>query len=201
MARPCGPRGLALATLLLVPAACSNDLTSLKELAREPGIQPSPTGGLFFPEEELASAISRAQPVPPSQSGPMSDTIAADAIAAELQAAGIDMTGVRVSVWPLTGDGRTFLVLNVTEETPLFSGSEEGAGANLEDTLFSALVNGRAVREARVGRFAFRFTGQVEQEPLEVVFAVTMEDIEESVRTGADPFDRALVQIKRGPDA
>ncbi|MGH2712098.1 MAG: hypothetical protein ACRDH9_12965 [Actinomycetota bacterium] len=191
-------RQLALVSLALLPtAACSGNLSSLEELSR--GADAS--GGVFFSEEELTSAIAEAQPVPQSEDGPISDSIAADAIAAELQAAGIDMTGIRVSVWPLTGDGRTFLVLNLTEETPLISGAEQGAGDAFEDALFSTLVNGRAAREAGVARFAFRFTGQVEQDPVEVVFAVTMEDIEESLRTGADPFERALVQITGGPNA
>ena len=188
-------RRLALVSLALLSAACSGNL-SLEDLSR--GADAS--GGVFFSEEELASAIAEAQPVPPSQ-GPISDSIAADAIAAELQAAGIDMTGIRVSVWPLTGDGRTLLVLNLTEETPLFSGAEQGASDTFEDSLYSTLVNGSAVRAAGVARFAFRFTGQVEQDPVEVVFAVTIEDIEESMRTGADPFERALVQIEGGPDA
>lgn len=202
MALSCRDRGgrslagilrLGLAAVLILGAACSDNLTSLEEL--------SGGGDPFaFPDEEIDAAIAEARETDPSEIRAGSDEAAAEAIAAELEAAGVDLTGVDLSVWPLLGDGSTLLVLSVTEDTPAVSGEPTGEASGDLETLFASLVNGTAAADAGIARLAIRFKGKVEREPTEVVITLAMSDIEQGVRTGADVFDRALIQVKSGPD-
>lgn len=190
-----------LAALVLVITQLVVDDRGRAEGPTGQPIQEEPADPYAFDDEEVAAAIAEAEATDPSEirSGP--DPIASDAIAAELDAAGIDLTGVRVSVWPLTGDGRTLLILNVTDDTALLAESAGPAESAPVEAVLRALVDGTAARDAEIARFAIRYTGDVEGDPVEVVWTLAMSDIEEGLRTGVPIADRSLVQVTRGPGA
>jgi hypothetical protein len=184
-----------LAAVLILAAACSDNLASLEELS---GQSQNP---FAFSDAEVEAAIAEAEATDPSEIQAGSDRAASEAIAAELEAAGVDLTGVELSVWPLPGDGRTVLILGVTDETPGISDDSAGAESLDPETLLATLVNGTTAAEARIARLALQYTGEVEGKQTEIALTLPMSDIEEGVRTGVDVTDRALVQVTEVPDA
>lgn len=145
-------------------------------------------------------AIPAAELDPPADpldlllAGPPDD-VAAQAVRADLDTTGLDLTGVEVWVWPVTGLDEPLLVVEVTDEA---AGLAEVEGA--ADQLIIALLQSPAVEAAGTGRLALHYRGGDPEGTYVFTYTAEIDVLQAALDSGAGlSGEEGLIQLTREP--
>jgi hypothetical protein len=156
------------------------------------------------PEEELAAmaaaletgiAVDNPAGGVDAYLGGAPDVYTATAIKRGLAEAGVDLTGITLSVLPIGGTDQSLLVLEV-EDTYLELGLPSAAeGADIT----GALLGLPEIDSAAITLLATLYRGTDEEGAFTLTFAVPLAALAEAHATGGDVGDSLLVQVERQP--
>lgn len=118
------------------------------------------------------------------------DTNAARAIEVDLVAAGLDLTGLQVYVWPVTGTRRSILVLEI-DDTATALAEDDTASVVLIETLLDSQV----LEEVNIPQLVINYRLTENGEPFVFTISVPIEDLRIGLAEGTDPFANAAIQI------
>lgn len=115
------------------------------------------------------------------------------ALRATVTAAAIDLTGVEITVWPVTGTGESLLLVEFDETASAFADTE-GPG----DDLFAILLASPLVDDRSITRVVIRMRGTDDQGPYIFTFTAPTAAMRENLATGAAiPPEQLLMQLER----
>ncbi|MGD2103435.1 MAG: hypothetical protein PVG83_14480 [Acidimicrobiia bacterium] len=150
--------------------------------------------------DELWESEEEAPPLP--SEGPSAyvggspHTLAAIGIARGLEEAGVDLSGISLSVLPINGTGASLLVMETTDEylDSALATEEEGSNATVDLLALPEIEN------ASIEELVTIYRGVDEEGPYTLTFAVSVEDLRHAQETGSELDDeQLLVQVDRGP--
>ena len=138
-------------------------------------------------------------PLPPDSLdaylGTSPDAYAARVISLGLEEAGVDLTGITLSVLPVTGVDASLLVLEIGDEYVGSGLLSETAGADIT----GALLTLPELDTASVSELVIVYRGVDEQGPFTMTFAVSINALRDAYAAGGEALGDALhVQVDRG---
>jgi hypothetical protein len=189
----------ALVGLILVGggalAACGSDepTASVKDEARD-------DAGDASEPEALVAAIRDAEGTPPETEatgsdltlGGSPDAATAAAVTRHLEDAGFDLTGVEISVLPVSGLDGSLLVFDITDEAEGLLSSDDGGEAFVK-TFLSA----PEMTEASVNQLVLTYRGSDEQGSYVATVTIPIAKLEAALASGTNVGDQLRVQIDR----
>jgi hypothetical protein len=133
--------------------------------------------------------IFSIEPTPPSEPatgvnalvGGAPDEVAALLLSAGLEDGGIDLTGVTVMVWPISGTGESFVIVEFDESASLFAEDDDVA-----QQLFAVLLAHPVIDDQNITRLAMRISGTDEQGAFVFTFTARVDDLRTSLASGED---------------
>ena len=124
--------------------------------------------------------------------GPADESVSR-ALSATATDAAIDLTGVDITVWPVTGTGESLLVIEFAETAQAYADDEAQGG-----DLFAVLLASPLIDDRSITRVVIRMRGTDEQGPYVFTFTAPTAAMRENLATGASiPEDELLMEIKR----
>lgn len=118
------------------------------------------------------------------------DTLGA-ALTQSLRDAGVDLTGVTITVWPVSGTGTSLLMLAFDEAAQSYAAEDGGESADLLGTLMASPL----IDAATITRVVVRYADADEQGPFVLVAVSTVEGMRASL-AGGDAGE-VLLSIER----
>lgn len=122
------------------------------------------------------------------------DVFAATLITRGLEEAGIDLTGITISVLPITGLEASLLVMEVGDEYVASGLPSESDGSDIT----GALLGLPQIESAAIAELVTVYRGVDEDGPFAMTFAVSMDDLRDTYAVGSDLGEALLVQVDRG---
>lgn len=107
------------------------------------------------------------------------DDVSALVLTAALENGGIDLTGVTLQVWPISGTGESFVIVEFDESASLYAEDDETAAH-----LFELLLADPVIDDQNITRLAMRISGSDEQGEFVFTFTVRVEDMRTSIASG-----------------
>lgn len=146
------------------------------------------------------AAIFEGEGIPPETEvtgsdltlGGSPDGASAAAISRALEAAGFDLTGVEISVLPITGMDAALLVLDATDEAESLAAGGDGGEAFVK-----ALLAAPEIKEASITQLVMTYRGADEQGPYVATSTISIATIEAALASGTNIGDQLKVQIDR----
>ncbi len=135
----------------------------------------------------MAEAVASPVDVPAQR-----DSVASAALQRELDAAGIDLTGLTVLIYPLDS-AESFVFIGSDDSTALLSSDDGGEG------FVELLLDSPTLERSSVEQVVMQHTGNDEEGTFVMSIIVSLADIERGMATGEDITDRLLVQMERIP--
>ena len=157
-----------------------------------------------FDFDEFLAAVVESEPVLLDNEaigsdlilGGSPDTVSAAAITRGLEDAGVDLSGIEVSVLPITGRDASLVVFEVTNEDEVVI-SGEGQSDD-DDAFMKTLLAMPEVEEASITELVTIYRGVDDQGSFVVTFTVSISALEEALASGSEIGDDMLVQVERG---
>ena len=103
------------------------------------------------------------------------------ALTAELEATGLDLTGTRIEVRPVTGTGESLLVFWI-DDTAIALGEED----DVTEVLLGALLDSPIVDGAAITRFVINYRSEDEDGPFVLTATSAIADMRVALETGQD---------------
>ncbi len=184
-------------TLSPEPAVDSQEDNGTEPDAGEVGSSPDETD---TPEAVFRAALEADEvPQAPTEGpdvylGGSPDVYAAAAISLGLGEAGVDLTGITLSVLPITGIDASLLVMELGDEDAIGGLLTPEAGADITGALLAL----PEIETASITELVMVYRGVDEEGPFALTFAVSIDALREAYQTGADLGDALLVQVDRG---
>jgi hypothetical protein len=187
-------RGPVVVLALLVAASCggdsSNPLSSTSTgpesttIAGTTTIAPPTTTTTVDP---FLIDIYSIEPTPPSEPptgvnallGGAPDEIATQVILSDLEADGIDLTGVTIFVWPILGTGESLVLIEFGETAGTYAEDDDQATLLIESVLAHPVIDLQ-----NVTRMVMRIAGTDEDGPYVFTMTALVEDMLQSLATG-----------------
>lgn len=113
--------------------------------------------------------------------GAAPDEVAALLLSAGLESGGIDLTGVTLRVWPVSGTGESFVIVEFDESASLYAEDDDIAAR-----LFELLLADPVLDDQNITRLALRISGTDEEGSFVFTFTVPVDDLRTSLATGED---------------
>ena len=108
----------------------------------------------------------------------------ARALVAELEDADVDLTGIDIAVWPITGTGQSLLVLTIDDFATELA-EDDTVGDRLTTTLlFSPLLDDQSIT-----RLVVNFPGSDEEGTFVFTYSVTVEVLRVAQENGTEVAD------------
>lgn len=131
--------------------------------------------------------IYSVEPTPPLEPatgvnallGGAPDEIAAQVILSDLEADGIDLTGVTIVVWPILGTGESLVVLEFGETAGTYAEDDDQATLLIESVLAHPVIDLQSIT-----RLVMRIAGTDEEGPYVFTMTALVEDMLQSLATG-----------------
>lgn len=163
------------------------------------GTEPGDTSGSAAAEGAVAGSYDSIEHVPvdippeiaDDRLRAPADTAAAESFTSALQQAGVDLTGVEVWVFPVSGTGESLLVFEVDDRAQAAAGSAEDDGG---ETLRRLLLSDPGLQAANVTRLVMNYHGTDDQGPFTMSFTLPISAIAEA---GGDITEDVLTQVTR----
>lgn len=121
------------------------------------------------------------------------NTAAADSIASGLEAAGVALDGVTVSVLPVSGMAVSLLILEVSDECL----ETAVPGQDESDDMTAAVLDLPEIEDASIVEVVTIYRGEDEVGPFTMTFTVSVEDLRQSFESGTELGDGLQVQLER----
>jgi hypothetical protein len=122
------------------------------------------------------------------------DEASAAALRAELQGSDVDLTGVDVWVWPVSGTGDVLLVIEGDDRASAFVDDPQAS-----DAVLRQLVESEVLDTAGVTRVVINYRGADEQGAFTFTVTMRLEVIRRSLSEGTDiPQEELLFEFTRG---
>ncbi|MEX0826265.1 MAG: hypothetical protein WD184_05905 [Acidimicrobiia bacterium] len=192
-------RGLVV-ILTLVAAACgggdgsSNPIATTSTAASATTVTSSgPTTTTLPPTttttlDPFLVDIFSIEPMPPSEPatgvnavlGGPPDEIATLLILADLEDAGIDLTGIEIFVWPISGTGSSLVVIEFGDSAGLYAEDDDQA-----TLLVNSVLTHPVIAEQNITRMVLRIAGADEEGPYVFTMTALVADMLRSLSTGA----------------
>ena len=120
--------------------------------------------------------------------GPSDESVSRALIATATNAA-VDLTGVDITVWPVTGTGESLLVIEFDEAASAYADDEAQGG-----DLFAVLLASPLIDDRSITRVVIRMRGTDEQGPYIFTFTAPTAAMRQNLATGASiPEDQLLM--------
>lgn len=169
---------------LLLAASCGGDSANpLSSTSTGPESTTTTTS-----DDPFQIDIFSIEPTPPSELptgvnallGGAPDEVATQAIVSDLEADGVDLTGVTIFVWPVLGTGESLVVVEFDESAVAYADEENDQGNILIESVLAHPV----IDLHNITRLVMRIVG-TDEEGL-FVFTVTalVEDVRQGIATG-----------------
>lgn len=147
---------------------------------------------------ESADGVEELPPIPAegvdAYLGGSPDGVAAAAITLGLEQAGIDLSGITLSVLPITGADASLLVMELGEGY-LDSGlPTEAEGSEITGALLAL----PEIESAAITELVTVYRGVDEEGPFTLTFVVPMDALRDAYESGGALGDALLVQVDRG---
>jgi hypothetical protein len=147
-------------------------------------------------DEELIRSVPAA-PLPDGPDvllGGAPNETAAASLLAELAGTGIDLSGLEIWIWPVSGSEDVLLVLEATENA---SGLADDSGTT--EVLLPALVGSSVLDTAGVTRIVVNYRGVDEEGPYTFTATYPLDAVRASLEAGTEiPEDEVRFQLRRG---
>jgi len=146
--------------------------------------------------------LDTIEPAPPAEPatgvdallGGAPDDSVSRALIAAIEEEAIDLTGVTITVWPVSATGESLLIVEFDETATGFA--EDDTIASL---MISTLVSHPLIDDQAITRFVMKIAGTDEQGPYVFTFTASMEAMRASIVSGGSiPEGEALFQLERG---
>ncbi|MEX2419545.1 MAG: hypothetical protein WD652_04130 [Acidimicrobiia bacterium] len=108
------------------------------------------------------------------------DEIATRLILADLEDDGIDLTGVEIYVWPISGTGESLVVIEFGDSAGLYAEDDDQA-----TLLVNSVLTHPVVAEQNITRLVLKIAGTDEEGPYVFTMTALVEDMLRSLSTGA----------------
>jgi hypothetical protein len=108
------------------------------------------------------------------------DRAMAALLTAQLESAGLDLAGLEIEVWPITGTRSSLLVLWVDDTSTAF-GEDDSPGKVLRDTGLDSILD-----EAHITRLVLNYHTEDEEGPLVLTATVSIEVLKEAEEEGRE---------------
>jgi len=152
-----------------------------------------------FSVDALSSIEAQPQPLPDDVSALLSgrpEEAVAAAIAAGLEATGLDLTGVEVAVWPIIATGESLLILWFDDTATAFAGEDVVA-----DDLLATLIDSPYVDGASITRLVINYRSEDADGPFVLTATVSIATVREALASGRDlEQDEMQLQVTRPED-
>jgi hypothetical protein len=147
-------------------------------------------------DEELIRSVPAAQ-LPDGSDvllGGAPNETAAVALLAELEATGIDLSGLEIWVWPVSGTDDVLLVLEANENA-----SDLADNPDATDVLLPVLVGSSVLDTTGVTRIVINYRGVDEEGPYTFTATYPLDVVRASLEAGTEiPQDEVEFQLRRG---
>jgi hypothetical protein len=146
--------------------------------------------------------LDSLDPIPPSEAatgvdallGGAPDDSVSRALIAAIEEEAIDLTGVTITVWPVSGTGESLLIVEFDETAGVFAEDD-----TIGSLMISTLVSHPLIDDQAITRLVMKIAGTDEQGPYVFTFTASIEAIRASIVSGASiPEGEALFQLERG---
>jgi hypothetical protein len=145
-------------------------------------------------EDQWVEDAMREALANPSDALPGRDAIATELLNQQILAAGHDLTGMNLTIYP-DGPIPSFLLLETTDDTALIA-SDVAEDTNGEQ-LLSDIINADAVMQFQVETLVLRHTGVDEIGPYVLTLTVGIAEMQSGLATGESVFEELVAQIER----
>lgn len=190
------------AILLLVLAGCGDDAgnpftTDANGSSTLPGDTTTTTSSETADFFDLSAVVATPPAAPlvgvdALLGGPADESVSRALIATATTAA-VDLTGVEITVWPVTGTGESLLIIEFDEAASAYA-DDQGQGVDL----FAVLLASPLIDDRSITRVVIRMHGTDEQGPYIFTFTAPTAAMRENLATGAAiPEDQLLMELKR----
>jgi len=146
--------------------------------------------------------LDSLDPIPPSEAatgvdallGGAPDDSVSRALIAAVEEEAIDLTGVTITVWPVSATGESLLIVEFDETAGVFAEDD-----TIGSLMISTLVSHPLIDDQAITRLVMKIAGTDEQGPYVFTFTASIEAIRASIVSGASiPEGEALFQLERG---
>jgi hypothetical protein len=122
------------------------------------------------------------------------DAYATAALTLDLEHAGVTLTGITLSVLPVTGTDASLLVMEVDDDSFAAGLPTEEEGGDLT----TALLASPQLEAASITELVTVYRSEDEEGPFTMTFAVTIDALRQAAATGESLGDAVAVQVDRG---
>ncbi len=145
--------------------------------------------GITFSEEMLAAAIAAGE-ADPLDGLPARDAVTTDGLVGELAAAGYDLTGLRITVYPASS-APSFILMETDDSTALINAEDGG------EAFVVTLLDSPVVAAAGTEQLVLRHSGNDDEGPFVITFMVPLESLRAAAAGSEDIAESVSVQVER----